>query len=111
MLLKAVAFGIVVWLLTACAYNEAAVPTLTPQGRIPTAEMQPTVTIPKPLLPASSAGNCSRCYPQVCLKMNAGDYDCAGGSGNGPNYVSGPVEVAGCDPFGLDRDRDGWGCE
>ncbi|MEK7638560.1 MAG: hypothetical protein AAB388_00185 [Patescibacteria group bacterium] len=44
------------------------------------------------------------------MKRNAGDYDCAGGSGNGPNYT-GPVRVNGSDPFDLDRDDDGWGCE
>lgn len=54
----------------------------------------------------------SNCHPSYsgCLKMNAGDYDCAGGSGNGPNYI-GPVQVYGSDPFDLDRDNDGWGCE
>jgi hypothetical protein len=43
----------------------------------------------------------------------AGDYDCAGGTGNGPNYVDGPVRVVnpGQDPFDLDRDNDGEGCE
>jgi len=54
----------------------------------------------------------SNCHPGYsgCLKQNAGDYDCAKGSGNGPNYT-GPVEVYGSDPFDLDRDNDGWGCE
>jgi len=54
----------------------------------------------------------SNCHPSYsgCLKMNAGDYDCASGSGNGPNYT-GPVEVYNSDPFDLDRDNDGWGCE
>jgi hypothetical protein len=33
------------------------------------------------------------------------------GSGNGPNYVYGTVRVVGGDPFGLDRDNDGLGCE
>ena len=33
------------------------------------------------------------------------------GSGNGPNYVYGTVRVVGSDPFGLDRDHDGLGCE
>lgn len=53
-----------------------------------------------------------KCHPSYsgCLKMNAGDYDCASGSGNGPNYT-GKVEVYGSDPFDLDRDNDGWGCE
>ena len=52
------------------------------------------------------------CHPGYsgCLKPNAGDYDCAGGSGNGPNYT-GAVQVYGSDPFGLDRGHDGWGCE
>lgn len=43
--------------------------------------------------------------------ISQGDYDCAGGSGNGPNYVQGPVVVVGYDEFGLDRDNDGIGCE
>jgi hypothetical protein len=42
-----------------------------------------------------------------------GDYDCAGGSGNGPNYAPEGVRVVepGRDPFGLDRDEDGIGCD
>lgn len=41
----------------------------------------------------------------------ASDVDCAGGSGNGPAYVRGPVQVIGTDIYGLDRDGDGIGCE
>ncbi|MGH4024403.1 MAG: hypothetical protein ACRDRV_07435 [Pseudonocardiaceae bacterium] len=41
----------------------------------------------------------------------AGDVDCAGGSGNGPAYVQGPVRVVGSDIYGLDRDSDGEGCD
>jgi hypothetical protein len=39
------------------------------------------------------------------------DVDCAGGTGDGPRFVSGPVRVNGSDPYGLDGDGDGWGCE
>ncbi len=39
------------------------------------------------------------------------DVDCAGGSGNGPRYVTGAVRVTGTDVYGLDRDGDGIGCE
>jgi hypothetical protein len=39
------------------------------------------------------------------------DVDCAGGSGNGPRYVNGPVYVSGSDPYGLDSDGDGVACE
>lgn len=49
--------------------------------------------------------NYSGCVP------NASDVDCAGGSGNGPEYVSGPIEVIGVDIYGLDRDGDGIACE
>jgi hypothetical protein len=41
-----------------------------------------------------------------CLVPGA-DVDCAGGSGNGPHYVHGPVYVNGSDPYGLDSDGDG----
>jgi hypothetical protein len=40
----------------------------------------------------------------------ASDVDCAGGSGNGPEYT-GRVRVIGPDVYGLDRDGDGIGCE
>lgn len=52
------------------------------------------------------------CHPGYsgCLNPDASDYDCAGGSGNGP-YYTGQVQVYGSDPFDLDRDGDGIGCE
>jgi hypothetical protein len=55
-----------------------------------------------------------RCHPSYrgrCLKPNASDYDCAGGSGNGPYYVRGPFRVVGSDPYRLDADHDGIACE
>ena len=39
------------------------------------------------------------------------DVDCASGSGDGPRYVDGPVYVDGDDPYGLDSNYDGVGCE
>jgi hypothetical protein len=53
-----------------------------------------------------------QCHPSYsgCLRADASDYDCIGGSGNGP-YYTGKVRVIGPDVFGLDRDGDGWGCE
>ena len=38
---------------------------------------------------ASPIRNCDPAYPDVCLHQGIGDYDCAGGSGNGPNYYRG----------------------
>lgn len=37
----------------------------------------------------------------------ASDVDCAGGKGNEPAYVTGPVNDVGTDIYGLDRDKDG----
>ena len=38
------------------------------------------------------------------------DYDCSGSSGDGPKYT-GTVPITGSDPYGLDVDNDGYGCE
>lgn len=54
---------------------------------------------------------CHSSYRGRCLKPNASDYDCAGGSGNGPYYVRGPFQVVGSDPYRLDSDHDGTACE
>jgi len=53
----------------------------------------------------------SDCTPgyDPCLPL-AADYDCEGGSGDGPAYT-GRVYVTGGDPYGLDRDGNGVGCE
>ncbi|WP_433307667.1 G5 domain-containing protein [Actinoplanes sp. CA-030573] len=52
------------------------------------------------------------CNPNYspCVPI-ASDVDCAGGSGNGPVYVDGPIQVIGSDPYDLDRDGDGVACD
>jgi hypothetical protein len=60
--------------------------------------------------PAASSRNCDPNYEGACLDPNSPDYDCEGGSGNGPDYT-GPVRVVGDDPHGLDADGDGYACE
>jgi hypothetical protein len=57
----------------------------------------------------SSGGDCQSGY-SPCVPV-ASDVDCAGGGGNGPAYVSGPVWVTGSDPYDLDRDGDGIACD
>ena len=49
-------------------------------------------------------------YSGACVPT-ASDVDCAGGSGNGPAYVQGSVQVIGTDIYGLDRDGDGIDCD
>lgn len=55
-------------------------------------------------------GDCDPNYEGACLKPDSLDYDCAGGSGDGPDYT-GPVQSVGEDPYDLDRDGDGSACE
>jgi len=57
--------------------------------------------------------NCTPGY-SPCLVVHGGaDYDCYGGGGNGPYYTAPGVayHVTGSDPYGLDADNDGLGCE
>jgi hypothetical protein len=57
-----------------------------------------------------AAGECDPNYAGACLDPYAYDYDCANGSGDGPEYT-GTVTVVGEDHYGLDADSDGIGCE
>jgi hypothetical protein len=57
--------------------------------------------------------NCTPGYRPCLIYHGGADYDCAGGSGNGPYYTEPGVvyTVSGSDPYGLDADNDGRGCE
>jgi hypothetical protein len=61
-----------------------------------------------PTLSAAGGSSCTPGYTP-CLPP-ASDYDCEGGSGDGPKYM-GLVHVTGSDPYGLDVDGDGVGCD
>jgi len=54
----------------------------------------------------------SQCNPNYsgCLDPYSPDYDCEGGSGDGPDYT-GTVEVIGYDEYELDANNNGIGCE
>jgi micrococcal nuclease len=58
----------------------------------------------------TAPASCHPSYAGACLDPTASDYDCAGGSGDGPKYT-GPVRVIGPDVFRLDSDGDGYACE
>lgn len=62
----------------------------------------------RPVAPPAPVSNCTSGY-SPCLAP-APDYDCAGGSGDGPQYT-GFVRVTGSDPYDLDADGDGVACE
>jgi hypothetical protein len=57
-------------------------------------------------------GGGSNCTPGYSPCIPPGpDVDCLGGGGDGPRFVQGPVQVTGSDPYGLDSDGNGVGCE
>ncbi len=59
--------------------------------------------------PQEDTGGCAPGY-SPCVPV-ASDVDCAGGGGDGPAYVDGPIRVTGSDPYELDRDGDGIACD
>lgn len=69
-----------------------------------------TACITLPLAAQTEDGSCDPNYTGNCVPI-ASDVDFAGGKGNGPEYVRGPVYVVGAGIYDLDRDRDGVGCE
>jgi hypothetical protein len=94
-------------------------PPSTPPPVIVTTVPSPTTPLPATTPPpppppptvAFVSPSCDPNYEGACVPI-ASDVDCAGGSGNGPAYVNGPVRVVGSDIYGLDgNDNDGIGCE
>jgi resuscitation-promoting factor RpfB len=85
----------------------------TPDGGTrarPGATVTLTIAVePPPPPPSAEEDDCTSGY-SPCLPP-ASDYDCAGGSGDGPAYADGPIYVTGSDPYGLDADGDGVACE
>lgn len=65
---------------------------------------------PPPPPPAPEDNGCDSNYEGACVPVSS-DVDCAGGSGNGPAYVDGPVWIVGSDVYDLDRDGDGIACD
>jgi hypothetical protein len=92
------------------AASTTTIPTTSTTTTTPPLPPAPPTTqqVAVPPAPALDAG----CDPNYtgCVPI-ASDVDCAGGSGNGPAYVRGPVQVVGRDIYELDRDGDGVGCE
>jgi hypothetical protein len=79
--------------------------TTKPPAPKPTRTKRKT-TAPKP----EPKPKCDPNYGGGCVPI-ADDVDCAGGSGNGPEYFSGVAQVIGSDIYDLDRDNDGDACE
>jgi len=95
---------------TSTTTTTTAPPTTTTAPPPPptTTAPPPPPTTAAPVAPAAGGG-CTPGY-DPCVPV-ASDVDCAGGSGDGPAYVDGPISVTGSDPYGLDSDGDGVGCQ
>ena len=95
--------------LSGCASMPAVTSPFTP-----TSVPQPVVVVtPDPVdsapAPVPAAPSCDPNYSGQCVPVTS-DVDCAGGSGDGPAYLTGTVTVIGSDHYGLDRNHDGIGC-
>jgi hypothetical protein len=82
----------------------AAVPMFLAQCAPGGCAPAPPAAEPQPVAPS--------CDPNYsgCVPIDS-DVDCAGGEGNGPSYVAGPIDVIGTDIYDLDRDGNGIACE
>jgi type IV secretory pathway VirB10-like protein len=89
------------------AQDAAAAKAAADQAAADQAAQQALVAPPAP---APAPSNCDPNYSGACVPI-ASDVDCAGGNGNGPAYVQGPVTVTGSDIYRLDGNSDGVGCE
>ncbi|GIJ44094.1 hypothetical protein Val02_09800 [Virgisporangium aliadipatigenens] len=91
-------------------------PSPSPAAASPTTAAAPPPPPPPAAQPpaattkAAPKPTCDPNYSGACVPI-ASDVDCAGGGGNGPAYVRGPVKVIGSDIYDLDRDGDGMGCD
>ncbi|MDH5522029.1 MAG: hypothetical protein OEZ14_16015 [Acidimicrobiia bacterium] len=86
-----------------------AVPTTASTTATDASITSPPTTAASTISTTTAGVGCDPNY-SGCVPI-ASDVDCAGGSGNGPAYVAGPVQVIGQDIYGLDADNDGIGCE
>jgi hypothetical protein len=84
----------------------------TPAPRTPEAPAAPPPAPEPAPKPKAAPEPASACHPNYsgCVPV-AEDVDCAGGSGNGPAYAQGPIEVIGADVYDLDSNGDGTACE
>jgi Staphylococcal nuclease homologue len=100
----------------ACVPSTSLAPTPVPTAAptpipVPAPAPSPAPQPPAAIAPPAAPGG--SCHPSYtpCVPIDE-DVDCAGGSGDGPSYVQGPIRIIGPDVYRLDgNDKDGIGCE
>src|ERR687894_720155 len=85
-----------------CASGEGSPAETTSSGAYTTTPPPLSPPPPAPAQAQSAASQCNPHYSGACVPIDRGDVNCAGGTGNGPEYVQGPVYVVGQDIYGLD---------
>jgi hypothetical protein len=103
---KFIAAGLILASLIAQACRTTTPPNTKAANR-PQSSSETQASVPP--RPPESASQCDPNY-SGCVPI-ASDVDCAGGRGNGPAYVKGPVTIIGKDIYKLDGDHNGIGCE
>jgi hypothetical protein len=99
--LKRAGFDVKITFVQTTAATDGTVLSQTPNGQTP-ARPRSVVLLNVATVP------CTPGY-SPCLPLGPSDYDCLGGTGDGPAYA-GPERVTGSDPYGLDGDNNGWAC-
>jgi hypothetical protein len=85
-------------------------PTTTTTELVTTTTTEPTTTTTDPEI--LRIPECHVAYADCLVPNTSPDVDCVGGGGDGPEFVTGPVRLVGPDdPYDLDGDGDGVGCE
>lgn len=110
--LRRAGFKVVKRQRTLSAGHEGVVLAQLPEGGVRTRPASVVTVVVAHVIPKAAptkAPSCTSGY-SPCLRP-APDYDCAGGSGDGPGYAYGPIRITGSDPYDLDRDGDGVACE
>jgi hypothetical protein len=92
---------------TSAAQAQTTNPPMTQPA--PALDAPPTPPTKTPIVEPEPASACDPNY-SGCVPI-ASDVDCSGGTGNGPAYVDGPLDVIGTDIYGLDKNHDGVACE
>jgi micrococcal nuclease len=96
-----------------CQTTTTTVPVVAAPTTRSTAAPTTQVTVPRVTTTvAAPIAGCHPSYAGACVPTGFSDVDCAGGSGNGPGYISVKnFRVVGPDVYGLDSDADGIACE
>lgn len=88
------------------------IPAPVPLAAVPTTRTSVARPVTTTTAPQATPAGCHASYAGACVPTGFSDVDCAGGSGNGPGYVSTKrFSVVGPDVYGLDSDGDGVACE